>query len=414
MDSSEAAFVSARRNTLLAVMFCYLFYYTGRQSFGFAIPSIEHELGISKQMLGWCGGAMMAAYGIGQAINGQLTDRIGGKRMMVAGAWASFACCVALSFAHGFWGVLIPWMLNGFAQSMGWAPGSRIISNWWDKRHRALAFGWYLFSAGCSSALAFGLATLALQSFGWREIFRLPVILLLVGSTVFWFVAKERPEDIGHSAPEDEDSSPVAEADESHAKLTTWERYKVGLTCRPFLFGCFSIGFQNLARYGLIVWVPVHLLGADWKNSGSAKWMSMALPIGMALGAVGAGWISDRVFKGRRSNAIILFLIFGAVCAGALSMIPRESMLAMPLLFLAGFFVYGPQAGYWALCPDLLGRRLAGTGTGLMNFFAYAFAALGEPLIGALIERTHHTSIIFVVVACACAIGSGLMMFVRR
>lgn len=412
---SESGFIAARRTTLLAVMFCYLFYYTGRQSFGFAITDIGHELGLSKQALGWCGGAMMIAYGFGQAVNGQLTDRIGGKKMMAAGAWLSFACCLALSFAGGFWGVLIPWMLNGAAQSMGWAPGSRILSNWWDKRHRGVAFGWYLFSAGCSSALTFLLATLVLSELGWRWIFRLPVALLLVGSVVFWWVAKERPEDLGYKAPEDESASPAAEADEAHEKLTTWERYKAGLTCRPFLLGCFSIGFQSLARYGLIVWVPVHFLGDNWKEAGSAaKWISMALPVGMALGAVSAGWVSDRVFKGKRSSAIIIFLALGALFSAALWMTPRDSAFALPLLFLAGFFVYGPQSGYWALCPDLLGRRLAGTGTGIMNCFAYAIAAAGEPAIGHLMESTHNTGVVFIVVAAACVAGSALMALVRR
>ena len=411
-SDGEAAFVRARRNTLLAVMFCYLFYYTGRQTFGFAIPGIKQELGLTQAQIGWCGAAMFWAYAAGQAVNGQLTDRLGGKKMMVAGAWLSFVFNVVLSFAGGFFGIFAPWTLNGLAQSMGWTPGSRIISNWWDKRHRGVAFGWYLFAAGCSSVLTFGLAALVLP-LGWRWIFRLPVILLLVGSVVFWIIAKERPEDIGHAAPADEDSAtPVAEAGTTHENMSVWRRYRAGLTCMPFMLGCLSIGFQNLARYGLIIWVPVHLLGKDWEHS-PMKWMAMALPVGMALGAVGAGWVSDRVFKGRRSAAIIIFLFLGALCAGALGFLPRESPLCIPLLFLAGFFVYGPQSGYWALCPDLLGRRLAGTGTGIMNFFAYLFAGLGEPLIGSLMEH-HSTHAVFAVVAIACVAGSSLMLFVRR
>ena len=44
---------------LLGVSFCYLFYYTGRQTFGFAIPGIQKELGLSKEMLGWVSAAML-------------------------------------------------------------------------------------------------------------------------------------------------------------------------------------------------------------------------------------------------------------------------------------------------------------------------------------------------------------------
>lgn len=202
---------------------------------------------------------------------------------------------------------------------------------------------------------------------------------------------------------------------ESIAGLSIWQRYRVGLTCVPFLLGCFSIGFQNLARYGLLVWVPVHLLGTDWdKGNSPMRWVAMALPLGMAIGAVSAGWMSDRVFKGRRSSAIVIFLFLAAIFAGLTSQVPRESHWSLPLLFLTGFFVYGPQSGYWALCPDLLGRRFAGTGIGIMNFCAYLFAGLGEPLIGALIEHAHTTSIAFTVIAVACAAGASLMLFVRR
>ncbi|RYD64314.1 MAG: MFS transporter, partial [Verrucomicrobiaceae bacterium] len=76
------SFTTARLKTLLAVMFCYLFYYTGRQNFGFAIPGISQELGLSKAQLGWCSSALLWSYAIGQAINGQLADRFGGRSLM--------------------------------------------------------------------------------------------------------------------------------------------------------------------------------------------------------------------------------------------------------------------------------------------------------------------------------------------
>jgi OPA family glycerol-3-phosphate transporter-like MFS transporter len=412
------SFATARVKTLVAVMFCYLFYYTGRQSFGFAIPGITQELGLTKAQLGWCSTAMLWAYAIGQAINGQLADRFGGKTLMTLGGILSFVMNVITSFAGGLFAIKVPWALNGFAQSLGWAPGSRILSNWWEKQHRGVVYGWYLFAAGMSSVVTFGLCTLVLKSgLDWRWIFRLPVILMLVGSVVFWLVAKEKPQDAGHAPlPDEPGESPVVNDDVgSGPELSVWDRYRTGLTNVPFMIGCMSIGFQNLARYGLLIWVPVHFLGKGFDKNSGTMWVSMALPIGMALGAVSAGLISDSVFKGKRSSAIIIFLFLAAIFAGGLSLLPHESVLAIPLLFLAGFFVYGPQSGYWALCPDLLGRRLAGTGTGIMNFFAYLFAGLGEPLIGKMIDqRGGDTSVIFTVIAVACALGAILMSFIRK
>ena len=180
-----------------------------------------------------------------------------------------------------------------------------------------------------------------------------------------------------------------------------------------FLIASVAIGFQSLARYGLLVWVPVHFLGEDWKNS-DTKWVSIALPVGMALGALTSGWMSDRFFNSNRSRVISLFMLLAAGCAFAMYLLPKDSLLVIPMLFLTGFFVYGPQSGFWALCPDLLGHRRAGTGTGVMNAFAYTFAGFGEPLIGWLIDANDQTALVFAVVAVSCLIGASVSLFIRR
>ena len=58
LASPPGAFRRAQWRMLLATMFCYLFYYTGRQTIGFAIPGIEAELGLRKDQLGWFSAAM--------------------------------------------------------------------------------------------------------------------------------------------------------------------------------------------------------------------------------------------------------------------------------------------------------------------------------------------------------------------
>jgi OPA family glycerol-3-phosphate transporter-like MFS transporter len=84
------------------------------------------------------------------------------------------------------------------------------------------------------------------------------------------------------------------------------------------------------------------------------------------------------------------------------------------LLFLAGFLVYGPQASYWALCPDLLGVRLAGTGVGIMDACAYLFAGLGNPLIGWTIDLAGTTDVAFYVVGCSAVASALCVSLVRR
>jgi OPA family glycerol-3-phosphate transporter-like MFS transporter len=107
-------------------------------------------------------------------------------------------------------------------------------------------------------------------------------------------------------------------------------------------------------------------------------------------------------------------MALAAACSYGMYFLPSSHPAAIPLLFLAGFFAYGPQSAFWALCPDLLGRQRAGTGTGVMNTFAYAFAGFGEPLIGWMIERHHDTALVFAIVAASCLSSAIIALFIKH
>ena len=409
-QTRDAQFRKAQWTMLLGVMACYLFYYTGRQNFGWAIQGIENEFLVSKEHIGWISAAMLWAYGIGQFVNGNLADKYGARRMIIIGGLISVVMNWATSLSTTYWMILVFWTLNGFAQSLGWAPGSRLIANWWGERERGKAFGFYVFATACSSILIYLLSIVLLNvfQFDWRWLFRLPVMLLLVGCVVVYFIVKDKPEELGFKRSENQE-------DHLHASdETSKQRYKFALRNRRFLIACISIGFQNTARYGLLFWVPLYYLGTSMKGA-SNLWIALALPIGMALGTIFFGQLSDQVFHSNRSKPIAISMLLAACVILMIFFVPKENTAGgIILLLAAGFFVYGPQACFWPLSPDLLGVSRAGTGVGIMNTFAYAFAGAGEPLIGYLIDFTNKDEFVFVVTACMCLISAILILFVRR
>ena len=418
---AKTSFRRTQWRMLLATMFCYFFFYTGRQTFGFAIPGIQAEFGVTKETLGWVSAGLLWGYAIGQAINGNLADKFGGRRVMSTGAILSCAMNWMVSFATGVFSLGALWTVNGYFQAMGWAAGSRLLSNWWGRHERGTVFGCYTFAAGMASVLSFVTSLIVVHylHLDWRWIFRIPVLLLLVGGITFYLIARERPEDMGFVSPHDD---AVDEAKDSVADdETSFQRYRAVLKNWRLLVGGLAIGFQNSARYGLIVWVPVHFLGANWTKASAQsaaidpRWISVALPVGMAIGAATNGWVSDRLFNSKRYLAIALYMGLAAVAALYMYTIPTtEVYLGIAVLFLCGFFVYGPQTSFWALCPDLVGRKRAGTATGVMNFFAYLFAGLGEPLIGSFMDTHHDTSLVFLMVAAASAASAVVALFIRR
>jgi len=391
---------------LLATMFCYLFFYTGRHNFGWAAKGLAADLGISFSRIGWISFAMLIGYAIGQLINGNLADRFSPRKMIVAGAILSVVVNFAISFSHSYTIILLLWACNGYFQSMAWAPGSRIISNWWAKEERGKAFGLYTMAAGSSSITTFLLSILIIQQNStWHDLFRIPVLFLLGAAIIFYLVARNKPSDRGFPDL----------YEETKTGNTNWkEGYRAVLANRKFMIASVAMGFESMARYGLIVWVPVHYLGSNWKDNPQYLWVTLLMPAGMAIGAFSFGRIADRFFNSNRPASIRMGMLVSAGLALLIYLVPVHNLvISGVLMFAAGFFVYGPQANFWPMSPDLLGEKYVATGIGVMNMCAYLFAALGEPLLGFIIDKTGDTSSVFITIMVICLVCAAIISTIR-
>lgn len=395
------AHISKKYQMLLTTMFCYLFFYTGRHNFGWATKSMSEDLGISYTYIGWISFAMLIGYSLGQFINGSLADRLNPRYLVPAGAYLSIACNIGISFTNSAELILFLWFLNGYFQSMAWAPGGRIITNWFHPEEQNKAFGMYTMAAGFSSAVTFAISIyLTSLHLEWRMLFRLPVLMLFISATFFLIFIKPSPKLV-----------------EKNSKKMDFKDIKKGyaevLGNSKFRRVCLSFGLESMARYGLIFWVPVHFLGSDWKNNSSLLWITFLLPLGMALGAFSFGQLATTFFKNNYRSIFI-----GMVVCFLLSLMifftSNANLLLLSFLLIAcGFFVYGPQSNFWALCPKIIGQERTGTAIGTMNMCGYLFAAMGEPILGYIIDKTGNTKFLFVAIAVICLLAAINIVFIK-
>ena len=395
---------------LLVTMFCYLFFYTGRHNFGWVVKDMAAALHISYTTIGWISFSMLIGYSIGQLVNGNLADKLSARFMVPTGAFLSIAANVGISFSTSTIQIMVLWAMNGYFQSMAWAPGSKVISNWWTKDEHGKAFGFYTMAAGLSSVVTYLFSIVLLQMHvDWRMLFRLPLIPLAFAAIIFLILIRDRPEPLTL-----DESLKIPE--ETNASDDNWiARYKTVLKNGNFLKASLSFGFESMARYGLIFWVPVHYLGKGWKDNPQYLWVTLLLPIGMAAGAISFGTLSDSFFKGNRIASIRLGMIISAVLVLLVYISPASNLiLGGALMFLSGFFVYGPQANFWPLSPQMLPKNTVGTGIGFMNMSGYLFAALGEPLFGFIIDTTGSTASIFVMISLICLLSAILISTINK
>ena len=167
---------SWQKRILLTAWITYAGFYLTRVNISVAIPGMLHEFGISKTVMGLVLSALFFAYAAGQFINGQLGDKFGTKKLVATGLLGTAIINVVFGFTGNFLaGMMLLWALNGFFQSMGWAPTVKMVANWFPVNERGRAAGILGSSYQIGNVLSLALAGVVVGALGWRWAFWAPV-----------------------------------------------------------------------------------------------------------------------------------------------------------------------------------------------------------------------------------------------
>ena len=397
---------------LLAFSILYCFLYCGRQNLSFAIPAMMEEEGWTALQLGILSSVQFWTYAFGHLVNGRLGEIVGVNKLIIIGMVLSAAMNMLIGFQSSLIMIAIIWGINGFVQSMLWSPGMALIANWWPGSKRGFAIGFAnAFSGLGSVATAFAVAiSMALFSgFGWRAAFIGSAVVMFVVVCIYPFFAKERPSSIG--LPEYIDSQEKREANDNELKDIVKQKGKLYpyihlLKQWRFDLWLIIIACSNIARYGLLTWIPTYYVEVFNVDIEEGIIGSVVCPLGMAAGALIIPSISDKLWSQNRlpwviiSSAASAFAVFGFMGA-------QPGLVASALLFFAGFFIYGINSLVWAFATDIGGRAFSGTATGILDCAAYIGASVQAIYFGSVLTASGNWTLVF-----ACIIGVLVVMIV--
>lgn len=371
--------------------FCvfYCVNYLGRFNFSLIQPQVIEDLGITAADTGLINSCMFWGFALGDLVHGRLGERFGYRRVVLAGALGTGIFNFVTSFGDDVASLAVPWAVVGFVNAATWAPGIGLLAQWWSRRERGRALGWVLTAAGIALLVVWIVSPAVAAAWGWRAALRYPPLLISVLGIVFWFVARDRPADVGLPAYSEEDqvSRDAESAAEGRAHGLT--AYVHLLTNWRFFAACQVKGLDNVVRYGIVSWAPVYYVQVGGFDLATMAWVTFAYPIGYLFAPIAGGWISDRVFRSNRSVVVAIAGAASGVMMLAIAFSPADrAVLAALLLALGGFTVnLSPVA---ALAVDLAGRRLAGTASGVLDAHGYAYGALQAWLFGWLAVANPH------------------------
>ena len=394
---------------LFSLLYCFL--YCTRLNLSGAAAAMTRSLGWTSREIGILTGTLFWTYGIGQLVNGRLSEIVGTSRFLMLSVLLSALVNIVMGFQSSLYVMVGLWGLNGFFQSMSWTPGLAALTNWWPGNTRGFATGFAHAFSGFGQAvstLAVALAFAVLPAQGWRAAFWIPAAFPLVMLLLFVLLAKPTPASVG--LPEYREDDPERASHEARLRELAQKKgkfypYKYVLSNGRFWLWIAIALITGVARYGLSTWIPMCFVEEFDLDITSGLLQSLTLPVGMGIGTLVVPALTDRFCPQNRLPAVIVSAIVGAAAVGGIVLLdPRvlwQRVILLPLLFIAGFCIYAISGTSWAYATDIGGRVFSGTCSGILNFSAYVGAAVQSMLYGFLLQKTGWM-MIFVSIAVLC------------
>ena len=386
-----------RIQALLSVFLGYLAYYIVRNNFTLSTPYLKEHLDLSATQIGLLSSCMLIAYGISKGIMSSLADKASPKVFMACGLILCAIVNVGLGFSTGFWIFAALVVFNGLFQGMGVGPSFITIANWFPRKERGRVGAFWNISHNVGGGIVapiVGAAFAILGSEHWQSAsYIVPAGVAVLFAFIVLMLGKGSPRQEGLPAleqmmPEEKvvlNSRHTVQAPENMSAFQIFCTYV--LRNKNAWYVSLVDVFVYMVRFGMISWLPIYLLT---EKHFSKEQMSIAFLFfewAAIPSTLLAGWLTDKLFKGRRMPLAMICMALIFVCL--IGYWKSESLLMVTIFAaIVGCLIYVPQFLASVQTMEIVPSFAVGSAVGLRGFMSYIFgASLGTSLFGVMVDK---------------------------
>lgn len=358
-----------RRNLVWgATWLAYASYYLGRKTFSSAKHALEAAKLLDVTQLGAIDSGYLAAYSLGQFLNGVLGDRIGARRLVGFGLIASAGLCAAFGASSAALSLMLLFTLNGIAQATGWPGVTRAMTEWTTPENRGTVMGFWSTCYQAGPLLAGPFAGLLIHAYGWRAAFQIPALIMVGVALIVFLLVRPGPRPV---------DAPKQSEEESRAARRQAQREVVqNRVLWSYGASYFCIKFM---RYALQLWLPYYLQKQLSYADHQASYVAAAFEAGGLVGVISIGILSDKRTLGRVGLSAGSLLLLAVVTVACAKLVGSNMWLNVALLALMGAFLFAPDSILCGAAAQDAGGRLASSmATGFVN----GIGSVGALLVG--------------------------------
>lgn len=350
---------------------------------GAAVP-ITHDLGLSKQQMGWVFGSFGLSYALFEIPMGLFGDCFGVRRALtqIVLAWSVFT-----AFTGAAWNAasLIAIRFLFGAGEAGCFPNlTRMLSAWLPARERVTAQALMWACTRWGGAATPPLTLLCIRWFGWRWAFVCFAGLGLIWCAIFiaWF--KDDPATHASVNPAEREMLQASRLLTNRVPGQGWTSL---LLTRPVAVLVLQYFCFSSVWYFYITWLPTYLREGRGQSPQHAAVLSMLPLLFGGFGSLAGGALSRRLpkrtiaFTGFVGTAVLLFL----------STRIQAVVPAMMTMGLASFASDLTMPISWDACVEIGGAYTA-TVAAAMNMLGNLGGFVAPVIGGMILQRTGSTA----------------------
>ena len=300
-----------RRHILITIWLGYALFYFTRKSFNAAAPEILASGVMTRTDIGLLATLFYITYGLSKFFSGIVSDRSNARYFMGVGLIATGVVNILFGFSTSLWAFALLWALNAFFQGWGAPVCARLLTAWYSRNERG---GWWAIwntAHNVGGALIPMVVGAAALHYGWRAGMMIAGGLAIVAGLFLCWRLRDRPQTVGLPAVGDwrHDEMEIAQQQEG-AGLTRREILTKYVLKNPYIWLlslCYVLVY--VVRAAINDWGNLYMsetLGVDLVTANSAVTM---FELGGFIGALVAGWGSDKLFNGNRGPMNLIFAV---------------------------------------------------------------------------------------------------------
>ena len=402
--------------TVLFIAACWMAYsfsYIGRLNFSASMADMTSSGVLLKSQAGAVTTGFFICYGCGQFLSGMLGDRINPRYLVFAGLVCSSLINFGIAMGPPLWFMIVLWSLNGFAQSLLWAPICKIVSDRVSSNRRQKACTALATTMAGGTLMAYILSAVLINASGWKAAFISGCSATLLAAVV-WITVTTK---IEHEADKNGIVEEIEVKHEEEGEEVPHEEIPTGLWQLLCVSGLTILalvgGVQGVLKDCMSTWVPTFI--EDMFNMGSVISILTGafLPIFGFFGPI----FTNKLMMKTRDELSSLFILF-LISSGCLAMLALFGRFSIAISIVALALTYACSLGQNMILIGTLPMYFSKLGkvstiTGTMNALCYVTTAAVSWIVGVLVDRTGWTIVMagWFVLSALAAVGT---LFAKR